>query len=103
LFGNNAGFYYGLAGIAFGLRATGPQLPGAPRYNTAVSMLEERVLSVAPFAPEAAALWNNTDVHVVHTYIIQVMVLQRVHIHETDIDNAVLLISLFSGSIESEG
>ena len=58
---NNVGFYYGLAGVAFGLR-NGASLPDAPRYRAAASELEERVLSVAPFSPAALALWNNTDI-----------------------------------------
>lgn len=60
-FGANAGFYYGLTGIAYGLRAAGDS---SELFATAASTIEEHVLSrVAPFSSRGGAtLWNNTDV-----------------------------------------
>ena len=64
-YGHNAGFYYGTAGIAFGLRTTGSSLPHAARYSAAAAELEEHLLTrVEPFAPPSneTVLWNNTDI-----------------------------------------
>lgn len=63
-FGSNAGFYYGLAGIAYGLRVASEGMINASRFSDAASRLETHVLSsVAPFSSNTTAvLWNNTDV-----------------------------------------
>jgi len=63
-FGSNAGFYYGLAGIAYGLRVASDGMPNASRFEAAASTLETHVLStVAPFSSNTSAtLWNNTDI-----------------------------------------
>ena len=63
-YGSNAGFYYGFAGIAYGLRAASDGLPNASRFADAASELEAHVLSdISPFSANASAvLWNNTDV-----------------------------------------
>jgi len=56
-YGANAGFYYGLSGLAFGIRASG-------KAGLEASEIEEYILTqVAPFsAASDAVLWNNTDV-----------------------------------------
>ena len=60
-FGPNPGFYYGLLGIAYGLRAANT----SARHRTAAASIEMHVLStVEPFATASSSttLWNNTDV-----------------------------------------
>ena len=61
-FGPNAGFYYGLLGIAYGLRAGSDGL--APSLDAAAAQIEAHVLeTVLPLSANASAvLWNNTDV-----------------------------------------
>ncbi|CAE8623769.1 unnamed protein product [Polarella glacialis] len=64
-YGTNAGFYYGLTGLAFGLRAASPTLPHSTEYLAAAVLIEQHVMArVLPFAEASsgAALWNNTDV-----------------------------------------
>ena len=63
-FGSNAGFYYGLLGIAYGLRGASDGMPNASRFQDAAAGLETHVLStVAPFSSNTSAtLWNNTDI-----------------------------------------
>lgn len=63
-YGINAGFYYGLAGIAWSLRVVGTQLQGSEVYFGAARQLEAHILyGVKPFCAESGAkLWNNTDI-----------------------------------------
>ena len=62
-FGPNIGLYYGLAGIAFGLRTAGSGLPREHTYVHAAMQIESHILSIAPFSSEhGAPLWNNTDI-----------------------------------------
>lgn len=62
-YGPNVGFYYGLAGLAFALRATSQSWPDAAAFAAAAAELERHIFTVAPFAESpTATLWNNTDV-----------------------------------------
>ena len=63
-FGPNPGFYYGLSGIAYGLRAANVSSSDRARYHEAAAMIEGRILSsISPFAATPGHhLWNNTDV-----------------------------------------
>eukprot|EP00239_Pterosperma_sp_CCMP1384_P004393 CAMPEP_0197843414 /NCGR_PEP_ID=MMETSP1438-20131217/285_1 /TAXON_ID=1461541 /ORGANISM="Pterosperma sp., Strain CCMP1384" /LENGTH=408 /DNA_ID=CAMNT_0043453541 /DNA_START=416 /DNA_END=1638 /DNA_ORIENTATION=- len=66
-YGPNAGFYYGLMGISWGLRSASADLadqPGYMNYINAARVIEEHILSsVRPFASgKGLVLWNNTDV-----------------------------------------
>lgn len=65
-FGSNAGFYYGLAGIAFGLRAASDSLTTSvaePFFRAATTLETQILTAVSPFAPNTSApLWNNTDI-----------------------------------------
>jgi hypothetical protein len=68
-YGANAGFYYGLAGVAYGFRAAAARGGNAStstsaRYEEVAAGLEGHIIgSVAPFSnASGATLWNNTDV-----------------------------------------
>lgn len=60
-YGANGGFYYGLAGVAYGLRAAGHD---QQTYEQAAANIEAIILTrIAPFANSSTAtLWNNTDI-----------------------------------------
>eukprot|EP00931_Biecheleriopsis_adriatica_P051339 TRINITY_DN29765_c0_g1_i1.p1 TRINITY_DN29765_c0_g1~~TRINITY_DN29765_c0_g1_i1.p1 ORF type:complete len:504 (-),score=62.96 TRINITY_DN29765_c0_g1_i1:105-1616(-) len=63
-YGINSGFYYGLSGIAWGLREVGAVLPNPDIYLQAARHIERHILSnVRPFSENGdAQLWNNTDI-----------------------------------------
>lgn len=64
-FGSNPGFYYGLAGVAYGLRAVNVSKARGAHYNASAAVIEEHILgSISPFAAMSpvTTLWNNTDV-----------------------------------------
>ena len=62
-YGSNIGLYYGLAGIAFGLRAATGDLRVPNKYLRGAHELEDYILNVRPFTTDPSQpLWNNTDV-----------------------------------------